>query len=223
MNCSMPESPVLHCILTSLKFSPLNLRCCLTISSSAVPFSFCLQSFPASGSFPMRDFASGGQTIGASASAFMLLVTIQDWFPSGLISLISLLSKGFSTFFSSTTVIKHQFFSAQPSFWSSSHIHPWLLWWTGTKRECPAMRGSRRLQIDDKGQSTHVSTGQCVQFPTVGTYYCYSSSRTFGRRCICGLWFQAPRQQGVFLEPQVLCTWHFSSLNFNELLGMCCA
>ena len=82
-----------------------------------------LQLFPASGSFQMSQlFASGDQSTTASAS-----VNIQDWFPWGLTDLISLQSKGLSRVFSNTTVRKHQFFSAQPSIWSDSHIHMWLL------------------------------------------------------------------------------------------------
>ena len=101
--------------------------CHPTISSSVVPFSSCLQSFPASGSFLMSQFfASGGQSIGVSASA-VLLVNIQDWFPLGLTSWISLQSRGCSRFFSNTTVQKHQFFDAQLSLWSNSHICTWLL------------------------------------------------------------------------------------------------
>ena len=72
-------------------------------------------------------FASGGQSIGASASASVLPVNIQDLFPLGLTSLISLLSKGLSRVFSNTTVWKHQFFGAQPNLWSNSHIRTWLL------------------------------------------------------------------------------------------------
>ena len=88
------------------------------------PFSFCLQFFPASESFQMsQHFTLGDQSIGASASA----MNSQDWFPIGLTGLISLLSKGLSRAFSSTTVGKHQFFDAQPSLWSSSHICTWLL------------------------------------------------------------------------------------------------
>ena len=99
-----------------------------TISSSVVPFSSHLQAFPASGSFPMSQFfASGGQSIGVSASASVLPMNIQDWFPLGLTDWISLLSKGLSRVFSSTTVQKHQFFSTPPSLWSNSHIHTWLL------------------------------------------------------------------------------------------------
>jgi len=102
--------------------------CHTTISSSVVPFSSCLQSFPASGSFPVSWLvASGGQTIGTSASVSVLLMNIQGWFPWGWTGLISLQSKGLSRVFSSATVQKHQFFSAQPSLWSISHICTWLL------------------------------------------------------------------------------------------------
>ena len=107
---------------------PLSQWCYSTISSSDVPFSSCLQSFPASGSFQMSQFfASGGQSIGASASASVLPMNIQNWFPLGWTGWISLLSKGFSRVFSNTTDQKHQFFGAQLSLWSNSHIHTWLL------------------------------------------------------------------------------------------------
>ena len=97
-----------------------------TISSSVIPFSSCLQSSPASGSFQMSQFyISGGQSIGASAS--VLPMNIQDWFPLELTGWISLQSKGLSGGFSNTTVQKHQFFGAQHSLWSNSHIHTWLL------------------------------------------------------------------------------------------------
>ena len=97
------------------------------ISSSVIPFS-CLQSFPASGSFPMSQFfAPGGQSIGVSASASVLPMNIQDWFPLGFTGLISLQSKGLSRVFSNTTVQKHQFFGTQVSLWSNSHICTWLL------------------------------------------------------------------------------------------------
>ena len=88
--------------------------CHPTISSSVIPFSSCLQSFPASGSFPRSQFvASGGQSIEVSASASVPPMNIQDWFPLGLTGVISLQSKGLSRVFSNTTVQKHQFFSAQ--------------------------------------------------------------------------------------------------------------
>ena len=100
---------------------PLSQWCHPTISSSVVPFSFCLQSFSASGSFPMSQlFESSGQSIRASAS--VLPVNIQGWFPPGLTGLISLQSKGLSSVFSSTTVRRHQFFGTQPFLLSTSHI-----------------------------------------------------------------------------------------------------
>ena len=105
---------------------PLSRWCHPTISSSVIPFSSCLQSFPASGSFPISQFfASGGQSIGASAS--VLQMNNQDLFPLVWSGWISLRSRGLSRVFSNTTVQKHQFFSAQPSLWSNSHIHTWLL------------------------------------------------------------------------------------------------
>ena len=99
-----------------------------TISSSVVPFSSCPQSFPASGSFPMSQlFTWGGQSIGVSASASVLPINTQDWAPLGWTGWISLQSKGLSRVFSNTTVQKHQFFSAQLSSQSNSHIHTWPL------------------------------------------------------------------------------------------------
>jgi len=107
---------------------PLSLWCRPTILSSVVPFSSGLQSFPASGSFPVSQFiTSGGQSIGVSASAPVLPVNIQDWFPLGWTGWISLQSEGLSRVFPNTTVQKHQFFSTQLSSWSNSHIHTWLL------------------------------------------------------------------------------------------------
>ena len=99
-----------------------------SILSSVIPFSSCLQSCPASGSFQMNQFfPSDGQSIRASASASVLPVNIQDRFLLRLTGLISLQFKGLWRVFSNTTVQKHQFFGAQPSLWSSSHIHTWLL------------------------------------------------------------------------------------------------
>ena len=97
---------------------PLSWWCYLTISSSANHFFLCLQSFPISGSFPMSwpsHQVLKLQSIGTSALASMLQMNIQDSFPLGLSGLISLLSKGLSRIFSSTTVRKHQFFGAHPS------------------------------------------------------------------------------------------------------------
>ena len=107
---------------------PLSPWCHPTISSSVIPFFSLLQSFPASESFQMSQFfASGGQRIGVSASASVLPTNIQDWFSLGWTGWIFLQSKskGLSRVFSNTTVQKHQFFGAQSSLQSNSHIHTW--------------------------------------------------------------------------------------------------
>ena len=110
------------------KSCPLNRWCHPTISSSVIRFSSCLQSFPASGSFQMSQlFALGGQSIGASASSSVLPMNIQVWFPLGLTGWICLLSKRLWRVFCSITIRKYQLFGAQPSLWSNSHIHTWLL------------------------------------------------------------------------------------------------
>ena len=107
---------------------PSSRWCHPTISSSVVPFSSCLQSFPASGSFSLSQFfTSSGQSIGISTLASALPMNIQDWFLLELNSWISLQSKGLSRVFSNTAVQKHQFFSTQLSLWSNSQIHTWLL------------------------------------------------------------------------------------------------
>ena len=106
---------------------PSSQWCHPTISSSVLPLFFCLQSFPASGSFPRNQFFTSGQSIGVSASASVLPVSIQDWFPLGLSSWISLQPKGLSRVFSNPTVKKHQFFGAQLSLWSNCHMRTWLL------------------------------------------------------------------------------------------------
>ena len=107
---------------------PSSQWCHQAISSSVVPFSSCPQSLPASGSFPMSElFTSGGQSIGVSALASVLPMNTQDWSPLGWTGWISLQSKGLLRVFSNTTVQKHQFFSAQLSSQSNSHIHTWLL------------------------------------------------------------------------------------------------
>ena len=101
---------------------------CHPIISSSVSSPSAFHSFPASGSFPVsQPFTSDGQNIGASASASILPMSIQGWFPLRLIDLIFLLSRGLSRVFSRTAVRKHQFFSALSSLWSSSHNHTWLL------------------------------------------------------------------------------------------------
>ena len=107
---------------------PLSRWCHPTISSSVVPFSSQLQSFPASGSFQMSQlFTSGGQSITVSASPSVLPMNIQELFPLGWTGWIALQSKGLSRVFSNTTVQKHQFFSTQLSLQPNSHIHKWLL------------------------------------------------------------------------------------------------
>ena len=107
---------------------PSSCWCHPAISSSVVPFSSCLQSFPASGSFlGSQLFASGGQSIGVSALASVLPKNTQGWSPLGWTDWISLQSKGLSGVFSNTTVQKHQFFSAQLSSQFNSHIHTWPL------------------------------------------------------------------------------------------------
>ena len=126
MDCSIPGTLVLPILCSGL--CPLSPWCYPTISSSAGFFSSCLRSFPAPGSFPMSQlFESGNQSIRISASATVLPMNIQDWFPLGLTGLTSLLSKGLSRVFSRSTIRRHQFFRAQPSLWYNSHIHTWLL------------------------------------------------------------------------------------------------
>ena len=144
MDCSMPGFPVHYLLEFCSNSCPLSQWCRPTISSSVTPFS-CLQSFPSRGSFPMSQlFASGGQSIRASASTSVLPINIQGWFPLGWTGLISLLSKGLSRVFSSTAIWRHQFFSTQPSLWSSSHIHTWLqvkpqLWLYGPCQQSKVM------------------------------------------------------------------------------------
>ena len=107
MDCSTSGFPVLHHLPEFAQSHARWVRCWChpTISSSVTLFSSCPQPFPASGSFPMSQFfASGGQIIGVSDSASVLLVDIQDWFPLGLTGLISLQSKGLPRVFSSTTI-----------------------------------------------------------------------------------------------------------------------
>ena len=114
MNCSTPGLPVPHQLPESTQTHVHWVGG--AISPSVTPFSSFLQSFPASGSFPMSQlFASGGQSIGVSASASVLPMNTQDWSPLGSTDWISLQSKGLSTIFSNITVQKHQSFSAQLS------------------------------------------------------------------------------------------------------------
>ena len=124
MNCSMPGLPVHHQLP---EFTQTNVhRVGDAISASVVPFSSCPQSLPASESFPMSQlFAWGDQSIGVSALASFLPKNTQGWSLSEWTGWISLQSKGLSRVFSNTTIQKHQFFSAQPSSQSNSHIHTW--------------------------------------------------------------------------------------------------
>ena len=123
VNCSTSGFPVHHQtpdVCSNL--CPSSRWCHPTISSSVIPFSSCLQSFPASGSFPRSQFfTSGGQSIRISASASVLPRNIQDWFPFGWAGFISLQSKGLSRVFSNTTVQKYPFLGIQPSLWSDIH------------------------------------------------------------------------------------------------------
>ena len=127
MDCSLPGFPVFHYLLefaqTHVHWVSDAIQPSTKDPSSIAPFSSCPQSFPATGSFPMSQFfASGGQSIGTSGSASVLPMNIQSWFTLGLIDLINLLSKRLSRVFTSTTLQNHQFFSAQFSLWSNSHI-----------------------------------------------------------------------------------------------------
>ena len=126
MDCSMLGLAALHYLLEFAQTYSLSQGCHPTISFSLAPFS-CLQSFPSSGSFTMsQHFASGGQSTGASASASVLPMNIQSWYPLGLNDLISLLSKGLSRIFSSTS-LKASILWLSVFLWSSSHICTWLL------------------------------------------------------------------------------------------------
>ena len=126
MHCSMPGLPVYHQLPEFTQ--TLSQWCHPTISSSVTPFSSCPQFFPASGSFPVSQlFASGGQSIGASASASVLPMNSQCWFPLGWTGLISLLSKELSRVFSSTTVWKPQIFDTQSSLVRACLLFNWIV------------------------------------------------------------------------------------------------
>ena len=143
---------------------PLSQWCHPTISSSVAPFSSCPQSFPASGSFPVSFlFASDGQGTGASASASILPMNVQNWFPLELTDLI-LLSKRHSRVFSNTSIQKQQFFGSQPSLLSKSHICPSLLYlkWITKKNLLYSTRNSVQRYMwawmggEFRGELTHV-------------------------------------------------------------------
>ena len=128
MVCSTPGLPVHHQLLEIAQTQVPRVCDAIHILVLCRPLLLLPSIFPNIRVFSNgQSFTSGGQSIGASASATVLPMNIQDWFPLGLTGLISLLSKGLSRVFSNTTVQKHQFFGAQPSLWSNSHIHTWLL------------------------------------------------------------------------------------------------
>ena len=128
MDCSPLGFPVLHYLLESVQTHIHWVSDAIQPSHPVTSFSSCPQSFPASGSFPMSQFFTlCGQSTEALASASVLPVNIQGWFPLGLTGPNSLLTNGLSRVFSSITIWKVQFFSGQLSLWTNSHIHTWLL------------------------------------------------------------------------------------------------
>ena len=128
MDCSTPGLPVHHQLPELAQTHVHWVWFHSTISSSVIHFSSCLQSFPASGSFPVNQFfTSGGQSIGVSTLPSILPMNIQDWFPLGWTGWISLQYKGLSRVSSNTTVQKHQFFGIQLSLIFNFQIHTWLL------------------------------------------------------------------------------------------------
>ena len=125
MDCSMPGFSVLPCLPEFAQTQVHWVDDAIKPSHALLPSSFSsrLQSYSVSESFPMSQFfTSGGPSIGASASASVLPMNIQGWFPLGLTGLISLQSKGLSSIFSSTTIRKDQFFGTQPSLWFNSQV-----------------------------------------------------------------------------------------------------
>ena len=128
MDCSMQSFSVHHQLPKPAQTHVHRASDAIQLFYPLSPPFFCLQSFPASVSFQISQFfTSGGQTIGVSASASVLPMNIQGWFPLGWTGWTALQSKGLSSVFSNTTVQKHQFFSTQLSLWSNSHTHTWLL------------------------------------------------------------------------------------------------
>ena len=128
VDCSAPGLPVHYQLPEFTQTRVLSRWCHPAISSSVIPFSSYLQSFLAPGSFQMSQFfASSGQSMEVSASASVLPVNIQDWFPLGWTGWMSLHSKGLSRVFSNIKVQKYQFFTAQLSLEFNPHIHTWTL------------------------------------------------------------------------------------------------
>ena len=175
MNHSTPGLPVPNPC-------PLSRWCHPTISSSAVPFSSCPQSFPASGSFQMSQlFTSGGQRIGVSASASVLPMNTQDWSPLGWTGWISLQSKGLSRVFSNTTVQKHQFFSL------SFLYNP-------TLTSNPYMTTGKTIALT---RQTFVGEVMSLLFNTLSRLVITFLSRS---KCLLFSWLQLP--SAVILEPK---------------------
>ena len=127
-NCSTPSVPVLHCLPEFAQIHVHWVGDAIQPSHPLLPLLLLPSVFPSIRVFSNESVLPiGGQGIGASASASVLLMNVQGWFPLELTGLISLLFKGLSRVFFSTTVLRHQFFSAQLSLWSNSHIHTWPL------------------------------------------------------------------------------------------------
>ena len=122
MDCSMPGLPLHHQLPELAQFMSIESVMPSKHFIICHPLHLPPSIFSSIRVFSSEFFTSGGQSIGVSVSASVLQVNIQDWFPLGWTGLISLLSKGLSRVFSSTTVLKHQFLGAQPSLWSNSHI-----------------------------------------------------------------------------------------------------
>ena len=218
MHCSTSGFPVLHFQTPRVCSDSCSSSrwCYLTVLSYATAFSSCSQSFPSIRVFPVTWlFASGGQSIGASASASVLPMAIQHWFPLRLAGSIPLLSKGLSRVFSSTTVWKHQFFGVQLSLWPNSHIRTWLLDRELTLREgllslfpvegiWPVGCGSHLDTLGPKIQiwpSTHIAglslvwvqghwTSSCCclnLLPCLGSIFHSSTMPSKGRQGACSL------------------------------------
>ena len=135
-------------------------------------FSSCLQSFPASGSLPVSQLVtSSGQSIGVSASASVLLMNIQGWFPLGLTGFISLQSKGISTVISSTTVWKHQFFSTRPSLWSLTSVYDISSSKTSTSVIIASILKKRKTEVQKSGDEV----SRVIQVLTEPRFECSSS------------------------------------------------
>ena len=170
--------------------------CHPTISCSVTPFSSYLQSFPASGSFPMSClFASGGQSIGNSASTSVLSVNIQGWFPLGWTGWISLQSKRLSRIFSNTTVQKHQFFGAQPSLWFSSHMQPSLWSSSDTTMSWFYMTTGKTIAL------TRWTFVEKVMSLLINMLYRLFIAFLPRSKCLLISWLQSPAT--VILEPKI--------------------